>query len=180
VLNGFKQFIQRGNVVDMAVGVVVGGAFATVVAALTKDLLTPLIAALVGKPDFSAIRFTLNGSVFALGDFINAMVSFFLVATAVYFFVVLPVNALTTEGSKLIHKVLVDHARDMDDALSASITPRGRLWRISCARWDMRQRRAVSGTWLSGAWLNAKQRRVNGSSSDPNENSFCELHGVSA
>jgi len=119
VLNGFKQFIQRGNVVDMAVGVVVGGAFAAVVAALTKDLLTPLIAALVGKPDFSAIRFTLNGSVFALGDFINAMVSFFLVATAVYFFVVLPVNALTTEGSKLIHKVLADHARDMDDALSS-------------------------------------------------------------
>jgi large conductance mechanosensitive channel len=119
VLNGFKQFIQRGNVVDMAVGVVVGGAFAAVVAALTKDLLTPLLAALVGKPDFSAIRFTLNGSVFALGDFINAMVSFFLVATAVYFFVVLPVNALTTGGSKLIHKVLADHARDMDDALSS-------------------------------------------------------------
>ena len=116
--NGFTQFVLRGNVVDMAVGVVVGGAFAAVVAALTKDLLTPLIAALVGKPDFSAIRFTVNGSIFAFGDFINAVVSFLLVAAAVYFFVVLPVNALTAEGSKLIGKVLADHAREMDDALS--------------------------------------------------------------
>lgn len=91
---GFKQFILRGNVVDMAVGVVIGAAFAVLVGAFTKDLLTPLIAALVGKPDFSAISFTVNGSVFALGDFINALVSFLLVAAAVYFFVVIPVNAL--------------------------------------------------------------------------------------
>src|SRR5580692_12228070 len=102
MMSGFKQFVLRGNVVDMAVGVVVGGAIAAVVAALTKDLLTPLIAALVGKPDFSAIRFTVNGSVFAFGDFINAIVSFVLVALAVYFFVVVPMNALTAEGSKLI------------------------------------------------------------------------------
>jgi large conductance mechanosensitive channel len=94
MLKGFKQFILRGNVVDMAVGVVVGAAFAAVVGAFTKDLLTPLIAAIVGKPDFSAISFTMNGSIFALGDFINALVSFLLVAAAVYFFVVLPVNAL--------------------------------------------------------------------------------------
>jgi large conductance mechanosensitive channel len=94
MLAGFKQFILRGNVVDMAVGVVIGAAFATVVSAFTKDLLTPLIAALVGKPDFSAIKFTVNGSLFALGDFINALVSFLLVAAAVYFFVVTPVNAL--------------------------------------------------------------------------------------
>jgi len=94
MLTGFKQFILRGNVIDMAVGVVIGAAFATVVSAFTKDLLTPLIAALVGKPDFSAIKFTLNGSLFALGDFINALVSFLLVAAAVYFFVVTPVNAL--------------------------------------------------------------------------------------
>ncbi len=84
-MSGFKQFVLRGNVVDMAVGVVVGGAFAAVVAALTKDLLTPLIAALVGKPDFSAIRFTVHGSVFLLGDFLNALVSFLLVAVVVYF-----------------------------------------------------------------------------------------------
>ena len=76
MLSGFKNFVMRGNVVDMAVGVVVGGAFAAVAAALTKDLLTPLIAAIVGKPDFSAISFTIHGSVFALGDFINALVSF--------------------------------------------------------------------------------------------------------
>jgi large conductance mechanosensitive channel len=72
MLKGFKQFVLRGNVVDMAIGVVVGGAFAAVVAALTKDLLTPLIPALIGKPDFSAIKFTVNGSIFAIGDFINA------------------------------------------------------------------------------------------------------------
>ena len=100
MLTGFKQFILRGNVVDMAVGVVVGAAFASVVAALTKDLLTPLIAALVGKPDFSAISFTINGSVFALGDFINALISFLLVAAAVYFFVVTPVNLLVSRMRK--------------------------------------------------------------------------------
>jgi large conductance mechanosensitive channel len=100
MLSGFKQFILRGNVVDMAVGVVVGAAFASVVGAFTKDLLTPLIAALVGKPDFSAIRFTVNGSVFALGDFINAVVAFLLVAAAVYFFVVTPINALVSRMRK--------------------------------------------------------------------------------
>jgi large conductance mechanosensitive channel len=94
MLSGFKQFILRGNVVDMAVGVVIGAAFATVVSALTRDLLTPLIAALVGKPDFSAISFTVHGSVFAIGDFINATVSFLLVAAAVYYFVMTPVNLL--------------------------------------------------------------------------------------
>ena len=94
MLSGFKQFILRGNVVDMAVGVVIGAAFATVVSAFTKDLLTPLIAAIVGKPDFSAISFTINGSVFPFGDFINAAISFLLVAVAVYFFVVTPVNLL--------------------------------------------------------------------------------------
>ena len=100
MLSGFKQFILRGNVVDMAVGVVVGAAFAGVVGAFTKDLLTPLIAALVGKPDFSAISFTINGSVFALGDFINALVAFLLVAAAVYFFVVTPVNMLVSRMRK--------------------------------------------------------------------------------
>lgn len=91
---GLKDFLLRGNVVDLAVGVVVGGAFGGVVTALTKDLLTPLIAALVGKPDFSAIQFEVNGSKFLLGDFLNAVVAFLLVATAVYYFVVVPVNAM--------------------------------------------------------------------------------------
>ena len=94
MLDGFKKFILRGNVVDMAVGVVIGAAFGGVVTALTKDLLTPLIAALVGKPDFSAIHFEVNGSLFPVGDFINACVSFLLIAAAIYFFVVTPVNAL--------------------------------------------------------------------------------------
>ena len=89
---GFKKFLMRGNVVDLAVAVVIGGAFGAVVAALVKDLLTPLIAAIVGKPDFSAIVFTVNGSKFLIGDFINAVVAFVLVAAAIYFFVVLPMN----------------------------------------------------------------------------------------
>lgn len=100
MLKGFKQFILRGNVVDMAVGVVVGAAFASVVGAFTKDLLTPFLAAIVGKPDFSAIKFTINGSMFAVGDFINALVSFVLVAAAVYFFVVTPINALVSRMRK--------------------------------------------------------------------------------
>lgn len=94
MLSGFKQFILRGNVVDMAVGVVIGAAFASVVGAFTKDLLTPLIAALVGKPDFSNISFTINGTPFPVGDFINVSISFLLIAAAVYLFVVTPVNAL--------------------------------------------------------------------------------------
>ena len=100
MLSGFKQFVLRGNVVDMAVGVVIGMAFATVVSAFTKDLLMPFIAALVGKPDFSAISFTVNGTVFALGDFINALISFLLVAVAVYFFVIMPINALVSRMRK--------------------------------------------------------------------------------
>ena len=95
MLNGFKQFVLRGNVVDLAVAVVIGGAFGAVVTALVKDLLTPLIAAIGGQPDFSAIAFTVRGSRFLIGDFINAILSFLLIAAAVYFFVVLPINNLT-------------------------------------------------------------------------------------
>lgn len=94
MLKGFKQFVMRGNVLDLAVAVVIGAAFGAVVTALVKDLLTPLIAAIVGKPDFSAIKFQLNSSQFLVGDFINAVVSFVLVSAAVYFFVVLPMNSL--------------------------------------------------------------------------------------
>jgi large conductance mechanosensitive channel len=100
MLKGFKQFLMRGNVVDLAVAVVVGAAFGAVVAALVKDLVTPLIAAIVGKPDFSAIAFTINGSRFMVGDFINALVSFVLVAAAVYFFVVVPVNAIVARSRR--------------------------------------------------------------------------------
>jgi large conductance mechanosensitive channel len=100
MLSGFRQFILRGNVVDMAVGVVIGAAFASVVGALTKDLLTPLIAALVKAPDFSALKFTLNGSTFLYGEFLNTLISFLLVAAAVYFFVVTPINALVARMRK--------------------------------------------------------------------------------
>ncbi|HZT86942.1 MAG TPA: large conductance mechanosensitive channel protein MscL [Stellaceae bacterium] len=94
MLSGFKRFMLRGNVLDLAVAVVMGAAFGAVVTALVKDLITPLIAAIVGKPDFSAIQFTLNESKFLIGDFANAVVSFILIGAAVYFFVVLPVNSL--------------------------------------------------------------------------------------
>ena len=100
MLDGFKKFILRGNVVDMAVGVVIGAAFGGVVTALTKDLLTPFIAAVVGKPDFSYLGFSIRGTPFPVGDFINAVVSFVLVAAAIYFFVVTPVNALVARMKK--------------------------------------------------------------------------------
>jgi large conductance mechanosensitive channel len=94
MLTGFRQFVLRGNVIDLSVAVVIGAAFGAVVTALVKDLLTPFIAAIVGQPDFSAITFTINGSQFLIGDFINAVVSFLLIAAAVYFFIVAPMNAL--------------------------------------------------------------------------------------
>jgi large conductance mechanosensitive channel len=93
-MRGFKQFIMRGNVLDLAVAVVIGAAFGAVVTALVKDLITPLIAALVGKRDFSSLGFDIHGSHFPVGDFVNALVSFLLVSAAVYFLVVLPVNTL--------------------------------------------------------------------------------------
>ncbi len=99
-MKGFKQFLLRGNVVDMAVGVVMGASFGAVVAALVKDLLTPFIAALVGKPDFSGLTFEINRSRFLYGDFINAVLAFILIAAAIYFFVVLPVNALVARSRR--------------------------------------------------------------------------------
>jgi large conductance mechanosensitive channel len=97
---GFRQFLLRGNVIDLAVAVVIGAAFGAVISAFVKDLLTPLIAALVGKPDFSALQFTVHGSTFLYGDFLNALISFVLVAAAVYYFVVTPVNALISRSRK--------------------------------------------------------------------------------
>ncbi|HZQ81612.1 MAG TPA: large conductance mechanosensitive channel protein MscL [Gaiellaceae bacterium] len=93
-LQEFKQFLLRGNVVDMAVGVVIGLAFSAVVTALVKDLVTPLIAAIGGNPDFSFLHFTLHRSIFLYGDFLNALISFIVIAAVVFFFVVKPVNAL--------------------------------------------------------------------------------------
>lgn len=94
-MKGFRQFIFRGNVLDLAVAVVMGAAFAAVVTALVKDLITPLIAAIAGSPDFSGIAVTINGSKLLIGDFLNAVIAFLLMAVAVYFFIVLPVNRLT-------------------------------------------------------------------------------------
>lgn len=94
MIAGFRTFLFRGNVIDLAVAVVVGAAFNAVITALVRDLVTPLVAAFFGKPDFSALTFTLNKSTFLYGDFINAIVSFVLVAAAIYFFVVAPMNAM--------------------------------------------------------------------------------------
>lgn len=100
MLSGFRQFLLRGNVIDLAVAVVIGGAFGAVVAALVKDLLTPLIAAIFGTPDFSALTFTMNDSRFLIGDFVNAVLSFVLVAAAVYYVVVVPVNAIAARRKR--------------------------------------------------------------------------------
>jgi len=100
MLKGFKDFILRGNVVDMAVGVVIGASFGTVITGLVKDILTPFIAALFKAPDFSNLVFTLNGSRFLYGDFINALIAFVIVAAAIYFFVVTPINIMMAKMKK--------------------------------------------------------------------------------
>jgi large conductance mechanosensitive channel len=92
----FKQFVLRGNVIDLAVGIVIGAAFVAVVQAAVEDLLTPLIAAIFGQPDFSRLTFELNGSTFKYGHFLNALISFAIVALVVFFFVVKPMNALVS------------------------------------------------------------------------------------
>ena len=100
LLIDFKKFLLRGNVVDLAVAIVVGTAFTAVVKALVSDLLTPIIAAIFGKPNFGALTFTINGSQFAYGDFINNVITFMTVAAAVFFFVVAPITALMARRAK--------------------------------------------------------------------------------
>jgi large conductance mechanosensitive channel len=99
-MKGFKAFLLRGNVVDLAVGVVIGVAFGVVVTAFVKDLVTPLIAALGGKPDFSSLYFSVNNARFLYGDFIDAILAFVIIAAVIYYFVVLPVNALVERSRK--------------------------------------------------------------------------------
>jgi large conductance mechanosensitive channel len=94
MLKEFRDFVLRGNVVDLAVAVVIGAAFGAVVTAFVEDLVTPLIAAIGGEPDFSRLSFEINGSVFRYGDFINAVLAFLIVAAVIFFFVVKPLNAL--------------------------------------------------------------------------------------
>jgi large conductance mechanosensitive channel len=91
-MKGFIAFLNRGNVIDLAVAVVIGGAFGAVVTALVKDLLTPLIAAVFGKPNFAGLTLIVNRSHFLYGDFLNSLISFVCIAGAVYYFVILPVQ----------------------------------------------------------------------------------------
>ncbi len=99
-MKGFRAFLLRGNVVDLAVAVVIGAAFGTIVLAFVKDLVTPLIAAIGGQPDFASLSFTINNSKFLYGDFLNALIAFVLIAAVIYYFVVLPINALIARSRK--------------------------------------------------------------------------------
>jgi large conductance mechanosensitive channel len=94
MFKGFREFIMRGNVVDLAVAVVIGAAFGAVVKAFVDNIITPIIAAIFGQPDFAGLKFTINGSIFQYGLFINALVSFLLIALAVYYVVVVPMNKM--------------------------------------------------------------------------------------
>lgn len=94
MLREFREFIMRGNVIDLAVAVVIGAAFGAIVTSLVETMVTPLIAAIGGQPDFSAISFTINGSEFRIGEFINSLVSFLIIAAVIFFFVVKPMNAV--------------------------------------------------------------------------------------
>jgi large conductance mechanosensitive channel len=104
LLGEFKAFLLRGNVVDLAVGVVIGVAFSGVITALVKDLVTPLIAALGAQPDFGGLYFTLNNSRFRYGDFIDALLSFVIVAAVIFFLVVVPMNRLVAFGQRFQHQ----------------------------------------------------------------------------
>jgi len=100
MFKGFREFVMRGNVVDLAVAVVIGAAFGAVVKAFVDNIITPIIAAIFGKPDFSGLIFTINGSVFRYGLFINALISFLLVAAAIYYVVVMPMNKLAERRAR--------------------------------------------------------------------------------
>jgi large conductance mechanosensitive channel len=99
-MKGFRAFLLRGNVVELAVAVVIAVAFGLVITAFVKDLVTPLVAALFGKPDFGALTFTINNSKFLYGDFINAVLAFVIVAAVIYFFVVVPYTAALARARK--------------------------------------------------------------------------------
>lgn len=100
MLREFKQFILRGNTVELAVAVVIGAAFGAIVSALVKDLITPLIAAIGGQPDFSGLSFTINSSKFLYGDFINAVIAFLIIAAVVFFLIIKPINALMERANR--------------------------------------------------------------------------------
>ncbi len=101
MLKGFRDFILRGNVIDLAVAVIIGAAFNAIVGSLVKDILGPLIAAVVGKPDFSALAFDIGKGHITYGNFLNALISFLMVASVVYFFIVLPITKITERAKAL-------------------------------------------------------------------------------
>jgi len=123
MLAEFKAFLMRGNVVDLAVAVVIGAAFGLVIQAFVADIITPIIAAIFGKPDFSNLTFTINGSVFRYGDFLNAVIAFVAVAAAIFFFVVKPMNVLAArraagqepeaEAAPTVDQQLLTEIRDL-------------------------------------------------------------------
>jgi large conductance mechanosensitive channel len=117
MLKGFKEFILRGNVVDLAVAVVIGAAFGAVVTALVADIITPLIAAIGGKPDFSSLAFHINGSTFLYGAFINALISFVIIAAAIYFIVVLPLNKIAERRAARLATGVPDPEPKSEDVL---------------------------------------------------------------
>jgi len=100
MLKGFRDFILRGNVIDLAVAVVIGAAFSGIVNAFVKDLITPLIGAIGGQPDFSNVYFTINNSKFLIGDFLNALISFLTISAVIYFGVVMPMNKIMARMKK--------------------------------------------------------------------------------
>lgn len=120
MIKGFRDFIMRGNVVDLAVAVVIGAAFKSVVDALVADIITPIIAALGGNPDFRTLYFTINGSKFFYGDFFNQIISFVIIAAAIYFLVVLPLNTLAERRARRLaagEPVVEDAAAKAEDVV---------------------------------------------------------------
>jgi large conductance mechanosensitive channel len=117
MLKGFKDFIMRGNVVDLAVAVVIGAAFGTIITKLVADLITPLIAAIGGQPDFGRLKFTINKSTFLYGDFFNALISFVIIAAAIYFLVVLPLNKLAERRAARLATGAEEPAAKAEDVL---------------------------------------------------------------
>ncbi len=113
-MKGFREFITRGNLLELAIAVVIGTAFTAVVTALVADLITPLIAAIAGKPNFSALKFTVNHSTFLYGSFINALLSFLIIAAVVYFLIVAPMARLTARFKKVAEVT----TRDCPECLS--------------------------------------------------------------
>ena len=135
MVKGFRDFIMRGNVVDLAVAVVIGAAFGAVITAFVADIITPLIAAIFGKPDFSGLVFTINKSQFLYGAFINAVVSFLLIAIAVYFVIVVPMNKLAERrarglGARRGHLQAVSRVSQRDPLGGAQV----RVLRLRAAR----------------------------------------------